>query len=73
MRQKFNLPVVAPLMSMIHFDSRPISRELKGRTRTATLTDDMTVSQSVITQYFWKEQNRIINLFMYLSFVQLIF
>lgn len=60
-------------MSMIHFDSRPISRELKGRTRTATLTDDMTVSQSVITQYFWKEQNRIINLFMYLSFVQLIF
>lgn len=34
-------PVVAPSISMMHFDSRPISRELKGRTRTATLTDDM--------------------------------
>lgn len=41
---------------MIHFESRPISRELNGRTRTATLTDDMTVSHSVITQYFWKER-----------------
>lgn len=46
------LPVVAPLISMIHFDSRDISRELKGRTRTATLTDDMTVGHLVITQYF---------------------
>lgn len=36
-----NLPVVAPFISIIHFDSRPISRELKGLTRTATLTDDM--------------------------------
>lgn len=46
-----NLPVVAPLISMMHFDSRPISRELNGRTRTATLTDDMTVNHYVITQY----------------------
>lgn len=41
---------------MMHFDSRPISRELNGRTRTATFTDDMTVSHSVITQHFWKER-----------------
>lgn len=48
--------MVAPLISMMHFDSRPISRELNGRTRTATFTDDMSVSHSVITQYFWKER-----------------
>lgn len=36
------LPVVVlSNISMIHFDSRPISRELKGRTRTATFTDDI--------------------------------
>jgi len=34
-------PVVAPAISMMHFDSLAISRELKGRTRTATLTDDI--------------------------------
>lgn len=33
--------MVAPLISMIHFDSLPISRELNGRTRTATFTEDM--------------------------------
>lgn len=37
----FFLPVVAPLISIMHFDSLAISRELKGRTRTATLTDDI--------------------------------
>lgn len=35
------LPVILPCISMIHFESRAISRELKGRTRTATLTDDI--------------------------------
>ena len=38
---KKNLPVVAPPISIIHFESLPISRELKGRTRTATFTEDM--------------------------------
>lgn len=31
--------VVLPDIWMMHLDSRLISRELKGRTRTATLTD----------------------------------
>lgn len=35
------MAVMLPAISMIHFESRPISRELKGRTRTATLTDDI--------------------------------
>lgn len=33
------LLVVLPCIWMIHFDSLPVSLELKGRTRTATLTD----------------------------------
>lgn len=37
----FVIAVVAPLISMIHFDSLPISRELNGRTRTATFTEDI--------------------------------
>jgi hypothetical protein len=37
----FVMHVVLPLISMMQFDSREISRELKGRTRTATFTDDM--------------------------------
>ena len=35
------LPVVLSIISMMHFDSRLISRLLNGRTRTATLTDDI--------------------------------
>jgi len=35
------LPVVLSTISMMHFESRLISRLLKGRTRTATLTDDI--------------------------------
>jgi hypothetical protein len=35
------IAVVLSNISMIHFESREISRELKGRTRTATLTDDI--------------------------------
>lgn len=42
-----HLPVVAPFISMMHFDSRAISRELNGRTRTATLTDDILVPAPV--------------------------
>lgn len=37
----FVIAVVLSYISMIHFESREISRELKGRTRTATLTDDI--------------------------------
>lgn len=32
---------------MMHFDSRAISRELNGRTRTATLTDDILLPVAV--------------------------
>lgn len=35
------MAVVAPFISMMHFDSRDISRELNGRTRTATFTEDI--------------------------------
>lgn len=35
------LLVVLPVISMMHLQSRAISRELNGRTRTATFTDDM--------------------------------
>lgn len=37
----FVMHVVAPVISMMHFESRLISRELNGRTRTATFTDDI--------------------------------
>lgn len=33
-----------PFISMIHFDWREISRELKGLTLTATLTEDILLS-----------------------------
>lgn len=33
--------IYLPLISIIHFDSREISRELKGLTLTATLTEDI--------------------------------
>lgn len=35
------IAVMLPAISMMHFASRRISRVLKGRTRTATLTDDI--------------------------------
>ena len=38
---RVHLPVVLSDISMMHLESRLTSRELNGRTRTATLTDDM--------------------------------
>lgn len=39
--------IYLPFISMIHFDSREISRELKGLTLTATLTEDMVTNITV--------------------------
>lgn len=44
----FVIAVVLSNISMIHFESREISRELKGRTRTATLTDDIFALQNFL-------------------------
>lgn len=41
------MAVMLPDISMMHFASRKISRVLKGRTRTATFTDDMLASDDV--------------------------
>lgn len=41
------MAVMLPAISMMHFASRVISRVLKGRTRTATFTDDMLASDDV--------------------------
>lgn len=38
-------------ISMIHLDSRPISLELKGRTLTATLTEDIFAKRTVLECY----------------------
>lgn len=46
------ITVVLSNISIIHFESREISRELNGRTRTATLTDDIFAQNSTrVTLY----------------------
>lgn len=45
--------VVLPDIWMMHLDSRLISRELKGRTRTATFTEAPAISAAFIGHSYW--------------------
>jgi hypothetical protein len=51
------ITVVLSNISIIHFESREISRVLNGRTRTATLTDDI-LAQIAHAEHFTLYNNQ---------------